>query len=64
MDFGDDHRTLALGVILAGAVIENGGVLIVKESSWNSELIEGKKVSIEVTDDYDLVITLEEQNGN
>lgn len=50
----------ALEVILAGAVVEGGGVLIIHESSWNSPLIEGKKLAIELSEDNTLTVTLEE----
>lgn len=50
----------SLEVVLAGAVIENGGVLIVKESSWKSPVMNGKKLAIEMSEDNTLTITLEE----
>ena len=54
----------SLELILAGAVIESGGVLVIRRASWDSPVIEGKKLVLEMSEDDTLTITLEEQDGN
>lgn len=54
----------SLELFLAGAVVESGGVLVIRRASWDSPVIQGKKLAIEVSDDDTLTITLEEDNGN
>lgn len=52
----------SLELILAGAVIESGGVLVIRRASWDSPVIEGKKLALELSEDDTLTITLEEQD--
>lgn len=56
-DLNDLPSTLEL--ILAGAVVESGGVLVIRRASWDSPVIEGTRLAIEVGDDDTLTITLE-----
>lgn len=56
-DLNDLPSTLEL--ILAGAVVESGGVLVIRRSSWDSPVIQGTRLAIEVGDDDTLTITLE-----
>ncbi len=55
-----ESAILALKYVIAGAVVDNGGVLHVKQ--WKSSLFtEGNKdLRIEVTDKDELIVTLEE----
>lgn len=50
----------SLELILAGAVVESGGVLVIRRASWDSPVIKGRQLAIEVGDDDTLTITLEE----
>ena len=56
-DLNDLPSTLEL--ILAGAVVESGGVLVIRRSSWDSPVIQGTRLAIEVGEDDTLTITLE-----
>ena len=62
MDLNDLPGTLEL--ILAGAVVESGGVLVIRRTSWNSPVIEGSRLAIEVGEDDTLTITLEESEAD
>lgn len=51
----------SLEAILAGAVIEQGGVLVVRRSSWDSPVIQGSRLAIEFDVEGTLTITLEKE---
>jgi hypothetical protein len=59
----DAQLTLALEVLIAAAIIGNGGVLKISKADMQSQEMNGKEIAMEVTEEG-LTLTLEEVGEN